>query len=220
MPEIIYHYPNDATGSSSSGEEATWPTAGYQPRRRGYRPQIPETQQAADEFTTSSSENSLEEYQISGTPRLRRTRSSVRAEEDLQQDDESIAIDSDLPNEVNLLVVTDTASMSSEEDVTWTRRHEQSGSDADSERSNTPETLAIADLNESRQNTQITETSRARKILSDYFFYTIYITQRIVLLLSRYKKPAGLDRFHYNRFDTEYQNFGGKCFVRQHERVW
>ena len=60
MPEVTNLHPNDATDSSSE-EETTWPTAGYQPRRESFRPQIPESQQAADDFTTSSSEKSLEE---------------------------------------------------------------------------------------------------------------------------------------------------------------
>ena len=207
MPEITYHYPNDATGSSSSGEEATWPTAGYQPRRRGYRPQIPETQQAADEFTTSSSENSLEEYQISGTPRLRRTRSSVRAE-DPQQDDESIAVDSHLPNEVNLSVVTDTASMLYEEDVIWIRRHEQSGSDADSERSNSPEMLAIAGSNEAIdvQESWISKLS-------------IFTDELPIFLLLEYAKLAGIEQCDDRRLHTKDQNSLGKSFVLQNEAI-
>ena len=219
MPEVTNLHPNDATDSSSE-EETTWPTAGYQPRRESFRPQIPESQQAADDFTTSSSENSLEEYQFSETPRLRRrTRSSIRAEENAQQNDESIGIDSDLTNEVNLPVVTDTASMTSEEDVTWIRRHEQSGLDSDSERSNSPEMLSNADLNEAifvRQDTQTIQEAWMREVRKDRKFC---IVEKIVYLLFEYARLTEIDKYCYREMNTKDQNSLGKSFELQHKVI-
>ena len=192
MPEVTNLHPNDATDSSSfSEEETTWPTAEHPPRRESNRPQIPESQQAADEFTTSSSESSLEEYQFSGTPRLRRrARSSIRAEEDLQQDDESIGIDIHLTNEVNLSVVTDAASMTSEGGVIWIRRHEPSGSDSDSERSNTPEMLENEDFDEAIIFQQVTQESWISKVSKDYIFYIIV---QILILRFKFARLTGID---------------------------
>ena len=217
MPEVTNLHPNDATDSSSfSEEETTWPTAEHPPRRESNRPQIPESQQAADEFTTSSSESSLEEYQFSGTPRLRRrARSSIRAEEDLQQDDESIGIDIHLTNEVNLSVVTDAASMTSEGGVIWIRRHEPSGSDSDSERSNTPEMLENADSDKAVVFQPTSQESWINKVSMDCIFY---IGRQLVYLQFKYPWLVAVGRDYRGMF-TEYQNIIGKGFIFQHEAI-
>ena len=83
-------------------------------RRVGFRPVFPSSQQPADQFTTSSSESSLDDYQQS---------------EEEQHNNEF--------NEVNLAVVTEAV-------INWIERQETSGSDADSERSTTPEAQECA----------------------------------------------------------------------------
>ena len=107
MPEVTYFYPNDTTGSSS--EEST--RSEHLIRRVGFRPVFPSSQQPADQFTTSSSESSLEDYQQS---------------EEEQHNNEF--------DERNLEVVTEGVG-----DIIWRERQDTSGSDADSERSATPE---------------------------------------------------------------------------------
>ena len=107
MPEATYFYPNDATDSSS--EEST--RSEHLIRRVGFRPVFPSSQQPADQFTTSSSESSLEDYQLS---------------EEEQHYNEFY--------EENLAVVTEAVG-----DIIWRERQDTFGSDADSERSATPE---------------------------------------------------------------------------------
>ena len=107
MPEVTYFYPNDTTDSSS--EESTRPERLI--RRVGFRPVFPSSQQPADQFTTSSSESSLEDYQQS-------------EEEQLHNEF----------YEENLAVVTEAVG-----DIISIERQETSGTDADSERSATPE---------------------------------------------------------------------------------
>ena len=102
MTEVTYFYPNDTTGSSS--EEST--RSEHRIRRVGFRPVFTSSQQPADQFTTSSSESSLEDYQLS--------------EEEQDHND--------------LEVVTEGVA-----DIIWIERQDTSGSDADSERSVTPE---------------------------------------------------------------------------------
>ena len=144
----------------------------------------------------------------------RRTRSSIRAEENAQQNDESIGIDIHLTNEVNLPVVTDTVSMLSEEDVIWIR-HEQSGSDSDSERSNTPEMLENADSDKAVVFQPTSQESWINKVSMDCIFY---IGRQLVYLQFKYPWLVAVGRDYRGMF-TEYQNIIGKGFIFQHEAI-
>ena len=99
-------------------------TRSEHPRRRvGFGPVVSASQQPADQFTTSSSESSLEDHQQS---------------EEEQHYNEFY--------EENLAVVTEAV-------INWIARQETSGSDADSERSATPEAQECANTTPELANT-------------------------------------------------------------------
>ena len=154
MPEIDLYYPYDDSSSSDSGGTGLT-RAEHPPRRESHRPQISESQQAADEFTTSSSESSLEDYEI------RRAAANIpfeveqRQPQQWQHQDEPIIIDINKLLEINLPVMTDTNLVSARRvgDIISIKNWETSGWDADSERSISPEPLLTSTPGEYYLNT-------------------------------------------------------------------